>query len=270
MSEATELRLLRLLAVAEGAIDDRGVLRVVGPDGLRRLKADAETLRALVARREIERGGAAGERLAVTAAGRTRLARLDRLAEVDGFRLQHGEVARMPLGEGETAVVDGAESPLAWLARRRDRDGRAYLSPARVAAGERLRGDFTLARMMPTVTSNWSTGRIGGGSATGGLADLTDRAIAARDRVQAALAATGSDLGGLLVDVCCFLKGLEQVESERRWPARSAKVVLAIALGRLADHYGLADEARGGEASGRLRHWGSPDHRPDERRSSKP
>ncbi len=188
----------------------------------------------------------------------------------DGFRLQHGEVAQHAIGEGETAIVDGAESPLAWLARRRDRDGRAYLSPARVAAGERLRGDFTLARMMPTVTSNWSTGRITGGSGTGGLADLTDRSIAARDRVQAALAATGSDLGGLLVDVCCFLKGLERVESERHWPARSAKVVLDIALGRLADHYGLADEARGRETPGRLRHWGTPDHRPNERRSPAP
>ncbi len=270
MSEAAELRLLRLLALGEGTLDERGTLRVVGPDGLRRSRPDGDTLRALVERGEIEHRGEARDRLAITAAGRARLARRERLGDLDGFRLQHGAVAPVSVGEGETVVVDGAESPLAWLARRRDRDGKAYLSPARVAAGERLRGDFTLARMMPTVTSNWSTGRITGGSGTGGVGDLTDRSIAARDRVQAALAATGSDLGGLLVDVCCFLKGLERVESERRWPARSAKVVLDIALGRLADHYGLADEARGRDAPGRLRHWGTPDHRPKERRAPPP
>ncbi|NLH82369.1 MAG: DNA replication protein [Phyllobacteriaceae bacterium] len=172
--------------------------------------------------------------------------------------------------EAPAVAVDRAESPLAWLARRRDRSGRAYLSPARVAAGERLRADFTLARMMPTVTSNWSIGRIRGGKVAGGLGDLTDRALAARRRVEIALAAVGSDLGGVLLDVCCFLKGLETVESERRWPARSSKVVLDIALGRLCDHYGLAEAAVGPERGGRLLAWGTPDHRPAERRSPAP
>ena len=40
-----------------------------------------------------------------------------------------------------------AESPLAALARRRDREGERFLSDDLVHAGERLREDFELAQM---------------------------------------------------------------------------------------------------------------------------
>lgn len=264
-------RLLAAIAEGEARRDGpaRDRLTVVTAHGLRRRRLDVAVLV------EVTSAGLVSEtadpnlvgatRLALTAAGRARLRRADVAGtEVDGFRLQHGDVARLAV-DGDQRLVDRAESPLAWLARRRDKDGNPLLSPARLAAGERLRGDFTRGEMTPTVTSNWSTARLSGGRGPGrpgGLDDLTDRALAARARVHAALDAVGTDLAGVLVDVCCFLKGLEKVESERRWPARSAKVVLDIALGRLADHYGLAEETRGPDRARALRAWGTPDHRP--------
>lgn len=270
-ASTAERRLLALIEAGEATLEEGAAptLRVTGPNGLRRLSLPPERLAAWLADGVVRLDGAPPTRLRLTAAGRARLRRAETVADLDGCRLQHGEIEVTRVGDAPPIVVDRAESPLARLARRRDRSGRGWLTPARLAAGERLRADFTLARMMPTVTSNWSTGRVKGGK-SGGLADLTDRALAARGRVEAALAAVGSDLGGVLIDVCCFLKGLETVESERRWPVRSAKVVLDIALGRLSDHYGLAEEARGPERGGRIAFWGAPDHRPTARRTPAP
>jgi hypothetical protein len=88
----------------------------------------------------------------------------------------------------------------------------------------------------------------------GGAGEMTDLIVASRQRVRLAMEACGPEFSGLLMDVCCFLRGLEEVERERGWPLRSAKIVLHLALDRLARHYGLRDEARG-DASARVRVW---------------
>jgi hypothetical protein len=134
---------------------------------------------------------------------------------------------------------------------------------AEFEAGERFRSDYERAGIMPRVTANWtasvSRGRRDGGA--GGMAELTEAAIDARRRVDRAIAAVGPELAGILVDFCCFLKGIEEIERTRQWPTRSAKLVLRIALAGLARHYGLATQVRGA-ASGAIRHWGSADYRP--------
>jgi hypothetical protein len=63
----------------------------------------------------------------------------------------------------------------------------------------------------------------------------------------------------VLIDVCCYLKGLERVESERGWPVRSAKIVLKTALGSLSRHY---DPRPSAASRPRLLHWGTEDYRP--------
>jgi hypothetical protein len=182
--------------------------------------------------------------------------------EIDSFRAQHLNLRDHAIAteDGHAAVlIDDGESPLAWLARRRGRDGRPLISPHQLQAGERLRADFTRAHLMPRTTSNWespmSSGRRGGSNGAG---HFTDTMIAARQRVRQALDRTGPEFSGLLLDVCCFLKRLDDIERERAWPARSAKVVLQLALDVLARHYGYSGEARGaGKAE--LRTWVAED-----------
>ncbi|WP_244530891.1 DUF6456 domain-containing protein [Pseudoxanthobacter soli] len=176
-----------------------------------------------------------------------------------------GGGGRAPAGLAADVVLDIAESPLGWLSRRPGRDGRPLLSSAQVEAGERLRLDFTRGGLMPRVTQAWQAGgaraaRRSGGRGTAG--ELGDAALDARARFNRAVSAVGPELGGVLTDVCCFLKGLETVEAERGWPVRSAKIVLALALSRLAAHYGLSEAARGPEAA-RMRSWGAEGYRPE-------
>jgi hypothetical protein len=200
--------------------------------------------------------------LAITPAGRARLARaLAGGADVDPFRAQHLSLARRlvatPQGPADVAF-DDAESPLVWLARRKGRDGHPLIEAVQLQAGERLRGDFTRAQLTPRVTSSWDASVARGRRGGAGHASFADVVIAARDRVRRALDAVGPEFAGLLLDVCCFLKGLEDVERERRWPPRSAKVVVQLGLDRLARHYGLAGEARGPDRAA-IRTWLDPD-----------
>ncbi len=82
--------------------------------------------------------------------------------------------------------------------------------------------------------------------------------MAARVRFSRAADAMGPELSGVAIDVCCFEKGLETVERERQWPARSAKLLLRAALLALARHYAPpAVRARGNN-----HHWGDADYRP--------
>jgi hypothetical protein len=156
------------------------------------------------------------------------------------------------------------ESPLAWLRRRTDKQGQPLISPAEFEAGERLRADFWHAQMTPRTTASWSTTaparrhRRGGSSA---VADLSDNALAARQRVTRALAAVGPELAGVLIDVCCHLQGLEQAERSAGWPQRAGKVILQLALKRLARHYGIEAEPQP-MGSPKIRHWGVDGYRP--------
>jgi hypothetical protein len=193
-----------------------------------------------------------------------------------GWRLSakgRAAVRRLSCG-GAQPVPDGPlrpmenlhESPLAWLRRRRGKDGAALISEAHFMAGERLRADFTFAQLGPRVTANWDAALgASGGRRSGphGGAEMSDHVLAARERVGRALKAVGPELAGVLVDVCCFLKGIEDAERSVGWPQRSGKVVLQLALSALARHYGIGQAQQGEHvAPPRPRHWGTADYRP--------
>ena len=165
----------------------------------------------------------------------------------DGFRAQHridGERwIDADSGTGNRARgrvrVNLAETPLGWLRRRKGADGRPLISEEQYEAGERLRADFTRAQMMPRTTADWTMPLRSSRRHAASTLDPSEAALAARQRFYRALDAVGPGLAEPLVDVCCYMKGMEEAERLRGWPPRAGKVVLAIALERLADHYGL-------------------------------
>lgn len=200
--------------------------------------------------------------VALTDSGRVAAGRLERPVDPLAAPRPNRETRSVVTEAGaEAIVVNDAESPLALLGRRKNRDGRPFLTVKEFRAGERLRADYSRGQIMPRLGVNWSSvGGSPGFSDANGLADLTDAALAARQRVERAISAVGPELSGVLIDVCCFLKGLERVEAERGWPVRSAKIVLKSALSALSRHYEPpAQEKAGGSG---IVHWGAADYRP--------
>ncbi len=169
-----------------------------------------------------------------------------------------------PTARPAAAVDRDLASPLAWLRRRRDKDGTPLITDAQFNAGERLGADFMRGQMMPRVTVNWDAfGASGGRTQRGGPGDaveLKDSIAAAQTRVRRALDAVGPELAGILIDVCCFAKGLEQAEQALHLPQRSGKIVLQLALTGLARHYGLIPPVN--PLAARQLHWGTDDYRP--------
>ena len=155
---------------------------------------------------------------------------VERAAPADGERRGPPSARR-----ARSVTVNLAESPLGWL------HARGHVSDRQFDAGERLRADWERAQLAPSVTMRWDpapAGRRRGGLAPS--ADPTDSQLAARRRFDAAAAAVGGGLGDILWRVVCAGEGLGDAERGLGWPARAGKLVLSLALDRLADHYRLA------------------------------
>lgn len=165
-------------------------------------------------------------------------------------------------GVMQSVLVNIAESPLAMLYHMNKMTGKRFLSEEEFLAGERLRADFTRGNMLPQISVNWEniSARRRRGK-PGGAADLSDHALDCRARVDKALLEVGPELSGVLLDICCFLKGLEVVERERSWPVRSAKMLLKTALSILHRHY-YANQMPAANIASKRFHWGDKDYRP--------
>ncbi|PTM98623.1 DUF6456 domain-containing protein [Mycoplana dimorpha] len=201
-----------------------------------------------------------GETLRAATQARNHLKRL--LAGGDAFQDQHRDLAARSLDTGagrQMVSINRLESPLAALARLKDKAGAAFLPEQAIAAGERLGRDFTRAGLQPRLTMAWEPRLASRAKGEMGQArEISDTAVAARLRLQAAIEAMGPELAGVALDVCCFMKGLEAVERERQWPVRSAKLMLRAALMALWRHYEPERPAA------RRRHvWGAEGYRPD-------
>ena len=142
----------------------------------------------------------------------------------EGPRLHGGVAPRR-----RSVTVNLAESPLGWLHARGHLDDRLF------AAGERLRADYERAQLAPGITMRWEPVRIRGRHAE--ALTPNERQTAARQRFDGAIAAAGKGLEDILWRVVCACETVTAAERGLEWPARSGKLVLRIALERVADFY---------------------------------
>jgi hypothetical protein len=131
-----------------------------------------------------------------------------------------------------SVTVNMAESPLGWLLARNLITRRHY------DAGERLRMDWERAQLAPRVTMAWDSAPVARGR--GGPApeiECGGAQLGARRRFDAAVASAGPGLADILWRVVCAGEGMREAETALGWPARAGKLVLTLALDRLAEHY---------------------------------
>ncbi|MBU7580820.1 MAG: hypothetical protein KAF27_10185 [Porphyrobacter sp.] len=133
------------------------------------------------------------------------------------------------LARSRSVTVNLAESPLAWL------HARGHLSDRLFDAGEALRGDYERAQLPASITMRWDPVRVKG-TGERGLAP-SEKQIAARQRFDGAIRAAGKGLEDILWRVVCAGEALPEAEKGLGWPTRSGKLVLKIALERVAEFY---------------------------------
>ena len=147
----------------------------------------------------------------------------------DGETLRPGRARAV-----RSVTVNAVESPLGWLFAR------DMITRRQFDAGEQLRNDWERAGLSPGVTMKWDAAPIGrqrGGSVPG--IDLSGAQIDARRRFDKAIEAAGPGLSDIVWRVVCAGEGMRDAESALGWPARAGKLVLVLALDRIADYYRL-------------------------------
>lgn len=139
-----------------------------------------------------------------------------------------GKVTR---GVRRSVTVNQVESPLGWLHRH------GHLNRRQFDAGEQLRADWERANLSPCVTMRWDPAPGPGGPGRGQKLERTEVQALAKARFDDALHAAGAGLSDILWRIVCAGEGMRDAETALGWPARAGKLVLKMALDRVADHY---------------------------------
>lgn len=152
-----------------------------------------------------------------------------------GYAAQHRNMIEADIVEPASGAVrhsiNAHAAPLTFLCQR------GLIDATERMAGEKLARDFYLAQLSGRLTVDWQAPLTR--SRRSAASPLPEAVLAAKQRLREALVAVGPELSGVLMDLCCLEQGLEATEKRLGWPRASAKVVLRLALARLARHYGL-------------------------------
>lgn len=135
---------------------------------------------------------------------------------------------------GRRVTVNVSESPLGWLRSR------GFVTNRQFDAGEALRSDYERAALGPSVTMRWDASGVKTAPRGSALPDRTDRQLSAKRRFDGAIAAAGPGLSDVLWRTVCAGETLPDAERALGWPTRSGRLVLTLALDRVADYYRLA------------------------------
>ncbi|GGO92008.1 DUF6456 domain-containing protein [Stakelama pacifica] len=156
------------------------------------------------------------------------------MRQLEEREFRDGRIAGPPSGRGRSVTVNLNESPLGWL------KARGMISDAQYEAGERVRADYETASLGPCVTMRWDSGpRAPARGAAPDHVDPSHVRIAAKDRFDGAIAAAGPGLSDIVWRVICANETLPNAEKALGWPVRAGKLVLTLALDRIADFYGI-------------------------------
>lgn len=131
-----------------------------------------------------------------------------------------------------SVTVNQLESPLGWLRSRGLIDDRQF------RAGEQLRSDWEASCLAPRVTMRWDAAPVARGARGAGRApEPSERQLSARDRFDGAVEAAGTGLADILWRIVCAGEGMREAETALGWPARAGRLVLTMALDRVAAYY---------------------------------
>ena len=145
-----------------------------------------------------------------------------------------GDTPRPPGRVSRSVTINVTESPLGWLYSR------GIVSQRQFDAGERLRADWERAQLAPRVTMAWNSGPVTSGPrGSAPDIDLCGAQVDARRRFEQAVATAGPGLSDILWRIVCAGEGMREAETALGWPARAGKLVLILALDRVADFYGI-------------------------------
>ena len=134
-----------------------------------------------------------------------------------------------------TVLVNQAESPLAWL------KSRGLVSERQFLAGERLRQDYERAALPQRTTMQWDatpSRKAARGAAFHGAS--TNSQLDAKTRFSGAVDRAGAGLSDILWRVICAGEAMPSAEKSLGWPTRAGRLVLTLALDRVADYYRIS------------------------------
>lgn len=141
--------------------------------------------------------------------------------------------------------VKSENDTIVRLSRTSKGEKNAFLASHHVLVANRVSALIEKSQLRPSVTQNFSVLCQSGQSSASQTNDLSDMAIDCRKHLEQLVTQLPKDCAAVVVDICGFNKGLQQIEFERQWPRRSAKLVLRMGLDHAAEYWKIGAYAQG-------------------------